>query len=200
MKIRPFYLLTFFTLDEPFYGSESLTICDVFDELNLTPLNEDQSKLVRVGISKDGDVAFVRKAESKSHIGGMPVMHEDDIVSFIASMTYNKRLIIINTAKRDEYSSKLITTNTFAHNFRVRSDFYPIPLDIAESKLINFNGIGAGTATINIETQEVENVNLLELKPKVTNKYGVIMEADDETITVSCCFANGGVNTLCMVQ
>jgi hypothetical protein len=84
-------------------------------------------------------------------------------------------------------------TGTVFESFRLRADYLPCPCDTkAGEKWTN----GNGTATIDIKTQKVLDIQFVDnLIGQPDDQYeGHVVAADDDTITVTCVMANGGVN------
>lgn len=84
-------------------------------------------------------------------------------------------------------------TGTFFENFRLRSDYLRCPSGTkAGEKWTN----GNGTAIIDIKTQEVLDINFTDNMIGTPHEgyEGKVIASDENTITVTCVMANGGVN------
>jgi hypothetical protein len=82
-------------------------------------------------------------------------------------------------------------TGTVFENFRLRAEYLPCPFD---SEVSDKWANGNGTATIDIKTQEVLDIQFVDyLSRQPHDQYeGHVVAADDDTITVTCIMANGG--------
>ncbi len=202
MKISPFYLFEFKSLEACFFSQKGISMANIFETLDVIPTGQAKTVCVRLTMDVTGESARVinlEKGQKNTAIGSDTISYSG-CISFIASMTYTDKRICLHTLERDAQTSKLITLNTFAETFRIRSDFYPLTDGIIRDKLKNFQGVGVGTATINIATQELANVVLFHDQPMDKADVGTITKFSDQYITVSCCFANGGVNTLTVIE
>ena len=159
MIIKSFYYLHYKSINDDFFNVCASTIGDIFVKFNLTPLDITQKTYVRISINAQGKIINIDKGDARVNLGG-DFSRKGDVVSFNALLNYSTKHICLNTVERDCYTSRVISFNTFAENFRIRSDFYPLPKNLSKFNFKNFQGIGKGTATINRETQKIHDLKL----------------------------------------
>ncbi len=170
----------------------------VVKDLNLTLTDDNQTAFARLRVDNDGVPTKIKPINDAPIIGGNPTI-DGKFTEFDIKVIYSTAFITFLTLERLEDGGYKIE-GTFAENFRIRADYLKITNDDIYKKLSKCHGIGGGHATINIATQEVMDIKVLSEDTYPHTKCGYIIAEDKDTITVSCTFANAGVNTVDLVS
>lgn len=138
------------------------------------------------------DIQSIPKSTDTIIGGNVAYLDKSKLTCFDVEVTFNSMLLMINVLKRID--GKLIIKDTFAESFRLRDNYYPIIQDELRVKLNRYAGIGSGTAVIDIEKQAVTKISVKNGNTLAPNKSSVITKEGKGSVTVTCTFANGGVN------
>jgi hypothetical protein len=182
----------------PHVSFGSFTQASVVKDLNLTLTDDSQTAFARLRVNKDGEPVKITPIDEAPIIGGN-VKVDKKFTEIDVKVIYSTSFITFITLDRLEEGGYQ-TKGTFAEDFRIKADYFPIHNEKARNKLSKYHGIGGGHATINITTQEVVDIKVLSGDTYPAQSCGLIIAEDKDTITVSCTFANAGVNTVDLIK
>lgn len=188
MRIRTFFILS---------DSDLACLNTSVEKIHAQILNNQNENTAKIHFNKDGELVDIEPAGKLNPGEGFIV---DDCLQICSVIVLHDGKIIIRTLERNPTGHGFqFNHRSSVDSFAVKQDNYPLNEELYR-KLSGYHGIGGGHVTINIKTQEVEDIAVRSRGTIDPAFCGVVKDRDENTITVTCSFANGCANVVYLVK
>ncbi|MDG1750574.1 MAG: hypothetical protein P8I03_02760 [Thalassotalea sp.] len=121
--------------------------------------------------------------------------YDADYINVVCEVIPHLDTYLVKLLNRNDDGSLDIPSQSVINEWSCQSDYFKIPSHLRYQLQSLSHGVGRGYAVINKATQKVVRATVdSEELPGAEFEGGVILNSIDE-ITISCVFANAGVNT-----